>query len=56
MDSRAPPESIEILKAASTDPDILSWEQAMNHPTEGTQWSEAALKEVRALEHKRTWL
>ncbi|CAJ1949055.1 unnamed protein product [Cylindrotheca closterium] len=56
MDSRAPADVIEFLKAASSDPDILTWDEAMKHPEEAEQWRKAALKEIRALEHKRTWL
>ena len=57
IDSKASAQSLEFLKAASTDPDILTWDEAMSGtPEEVTKWREAALKEVRALEHKETWL
>ncbi|CAJ1935829.1 unnamed protein product [Cylindrotheca closterium] len=55
LDSKAPPDSIEFLKTGTTDPDILSWDEAMAGP-DRDKWREAALKEIRALEHKRTWL
>ena len=56
LNSGAPVDAIELLKAATSDPDILSWDEAMAIPEEREKWLEAALIEIRALEQKRTWL
>ena len=55
MDSGAPVQAIEFLKASSSDPDVLSWDDAMAS-SDREKWLEAALKEIRALEQKGTWL
>eukprot|EP00980_Cylindrotheca_fusiformis_P005885 scaffold1235_cov177-Cylindrotheca_fusiformis.AAC.1 len=56
VDSQADINSFEFLKAAKTDPDTLSWDEAMKIPEEVERWRAAADKEIRALEHKGTWL
>ena len=42
-----------IFKASASDPDTLTWDEAMNEDPEG--WSKAASKEVHDLEEKATW-
>ena len=56
MDSKVNPQQVEFMKASTKDPDTLSWDEAMSIPEEADRWREAALKEIRALESKRTWL
>ena len=56
LDSRVDPYSVESLKASRRDPDTLSWDEAMAIPEEVGKWKEAALKEIRALKAKKTWL
>eukprot|EP00980_Cylindrotheca_fusiformis_P018981 scaffold6357_cov93-Cylindrotheca_fusiformis.AAC.1 len=56
VDSQADLQSFEFMKAAKTDPDTLSWDEAMNNADEVDRWRAAADKEIRALEHKGTWL
>jgi hypothetical protein len=44
-----------VYQAAASDPDTLTWEQAMaDHPFVH-HWREAALVEIRALEKHGTW-
>ena len=54
------PEVEKVVFAASkkskSDPDTLTWEQAMSEsPEEVAKWKEAADKEIKALEQKKTW-
>ena len=58
MDTNAPSDAIEFLKAATKDPNTCTWEEAMSQSlAEIKQWKEAALtKEVQQLEQKATWL
>ena len=57
LDSKAPAESIDFLKASTKDPNTLNWDEAMNgSPEEVKKWREAALKEIHELEKKGTWL
>ena len=43
------------FKAAASDPDILSFDQAMSDIEHVTKWMEAAAKEVASLEKNGTW-
>ena len=56
LNSRMDPQSVELMKASTKDPDTLSWDEAMSIPEEVERWKAAALKEIRALESKQTWL
>ncbi|GKY94961.1 hypothetical protein MPSEU_000460700 [Mayamaea pseudoterrestris] len=44
-----------VYKAAATDPDTLSYEQAMADQPHVSKWLEAAAEEIRVLESKGTW-
>jgi hypothetical protein len=43
-------------KATTTDPDTLSFDQAMSIPDEVEKWKDAALAEIRSLEKNDTWV
>ena len=43
------------LKAAKSDPDTITWEEAMSLPKEKDQWIEAAKKEIADLVKIKTW-
>ena len=43
-----------VYKASNSDPDTLSFEEAMND-ADNNEWRKAALKEIQALEEKGTW-
>ena len=49
-------ESIYSYKAATSDPDTLSFDEAMSNPSEMEKWKEAALVEIQSLEKNGTWL
>jgi hypothetical protein len=43
-------------KASMSDPDTLTWDQAMSEPQDNIEkWLEAADIEIKALEGKETW-
>ena len=44
------------FKAARSNPDTLSWKQAMAIPEERAEWEAAALKEILSLVKRRTWV
>ena len=43
-----------VYKASNSDPDTLSFEEAMSD-ADNNEWRNAALKEIQALEEKGTW-
>jgi hypothetical protein len=46
-----------ILKATPSDPDTLSYDEAMlDTPANGIKWMEAAAKEITSLEKNGTWI
>ena len=45
-----------VYKAAASDPDTLSYEQAMNDRPSVEEWLKAADAEIRSLEAKGTWI
>ena len=47
--------SASAFKAAASDPDTLSFDQAMTDIEHVTKWMEAAAKEVASLEKNGTW-
>ena len=47
--------SLEICKAAVSDPDTLSFDQILLDP-DLAKWKEAAAREIEALESKGTWI
>jgi hypothetical protein len=50
------PQELLFERKLSTDPDTLTWDEAMNEsPEEVKKWLEAAKKEVKALKAKQTW-
>ena len=48
--------STDAFKASLSDPDTLSWEQAMNDTEHLDEWMAAALKEISSLELHGTWI
>ena len=45
----------EFYKASNTDPDTLTYDEAMSDPDDLERWIEAAEKEIRTLEDMETW-
>jgi hypothetical protein len=50
------PEDVMFNKVSMSDPDTLTWEQAMSEPPENIEkWLDSAGKEMKALEGTETW-
>ena len=49
------PSTIAVYKASNSDPDTLSYDDAMSD-VDKDMWRKAALKEILALEEKGTWI
>jgi hypothetical protein len=50
------PNELMFNKASMSDPDTLTWDQAMSEPQDNIEkWLEAADIEIKALEGKETW-
>lgn len=47
--------SSDAFKASLSDPDTLSWDQAINDTEHLDEWMAAALKEISSLENHGTW-
>jgi hypothetical protein len=45
-----------VYKAAASDPDTLSWDQAMKDQYHVQHWQAAAEQEIESLEAKGTWI
>jgi hypothetical protein len=50
------PDHRQAYSASNSDPDTLSWDEAMASGDEVPQWLEAARLEIEALTNKKAWV